>query len=259
MVLHPLADGTLVKKYNDATSPATDGVSLKGKEGGAFTSTIEYWDESAMAYYGYRFTTEDGVVDLKTGTGDHSQAFSFAEEKTSESGLHEVSTIDSSTAGVTIHMFDYPDRKTIEDVTGSGSYAVGVLPDSHIQSKLVDGYPVFTNEKSGDTLFAPNNGYCKGEGNHLFLESVFNATGYYEYSSFNNFAHYNEDGTFTVYQETGTPNTDKDAFFYKRETSCRIMNWIHNIRHKIYMPAMGQNLTMRTRIMRALCMAVSVG
>ena len=216
MVLHPLADGTLVKEYDAATSPVTDGVSLKGREGGAYTSTIEYWDESAMTYYGYRFTTEDGVVDLKTGTGDHSQALSFAEEKEPASGLHEVNTIDSSTAGVTIHMFDYPDRSTIENVTGSKSYAVGELPDSHIQPKLVGGYPVFTNGKSGNALFAPNNGYCKGEGNHLFLESVFNATGYYEYSAFNNFAHYNDNGKFTVYQETGTPDTDTERFYFRR-------------------------------------------
>ena len=106
MILHPLADGTPVKGYDSAPSPATDGVSLKGREGGAYTSTIEYWDESAMTYYGYQFTTEDGVVGLKTGTGDHSQAFSFAEEKTSESDLHEVVTVDSKAAGVTIHMFD---------------------------------------------------------------------------------------------------------------------------------------------------------
>ena len=170
-----------------------------------------------MTYYGYRFTTEDGVVDLKTGTGDHSQALSFAKEKEPASGLHEVATVDSKAAGITIHMFDYPDRTTIEDVTGSSEhYAAGVLPPSHIKSKLVDGYPVFTNGKSGDALFAPDNGYCKGDGNHLFLESVFNATGYYEYSSFNNFAQYNDSGEFTVYQETGTPDTSSNRFYFKR-------------------------------------------
>ena len=221
MVLHPLADGTLVKKYDAATSPVTDGVSLKGREGGAYTSTIEYWDESAMTYYGYQFTTEDGVVGLKTGTGDHSQALSFAKEKTSEPGLHEVATVDSKAAGVTIHMFDYPNKDTIDNVTGEKEYLVGVLPDSHVQKQLVGGYPLFTNGKSGSALFVPGNDYYKGDGNHLFLESVFNATGYYEYSAFNNFAHYSVDpntkkGNFTVYQETGTPDTSYDRFFFKR-------------------------------------------
>ncbi len=216
MILHPLADGTLVREYDAATSPATDGVSLKGREGGAYTSTIEYWDESAMTYYGYRFTTEDGVVDLKTGTGDHSQALSFAKEKTSEPGLHEVATVDSKAAGVTIHMFDYNNRDEIKSVTGSDEYGVGWLPPSHVESKLAGGYPVFTNGNSGSVLFAPDNDYCKGDGNHLFLESVFNATGYYEYSAFNNFAHYNDNGTFTVYQETGTPDTDTERFFFRR-------------------------------------------
>ena len=221
MVLHPLADGTLVKEYDAATSPTTDGVSLKGREGGAYTSTIEYWDESAMTYYGYQFTTEDGVVGLKTGTGDHSQAFSFAEEKTSESGLHEVATVDSEAAGVTIHMFDYPNKNTIDKVTGQEGYLVGELPDSHVEKQLKGGYPVFTNGNSGSALFAPGNDYYKGDGNHLFLESEFNATGYYEYSAFNNFAHYSVDpntkkGNFTVYQETGTPDTSSNRFFFKR-------------------------------------------
>ena len=221
MVLHPLADGTLVKEYDAATSPTTDGVSLKGREGGAYTSTIEYWDESAMTYYGYQFTTEDGVVGLKTGTGDHSQAFSFAEEKTSESDLHEVATVDSKAAGVTIHMFDYPNKNTIDKVTGQEGYLVGELPDSHVEKQLEGGYPVFTNGNSGSALFDPGNAYYEGDGNHLFLESVFNATGYYEYSAFNNFAHYSVDpntkkGNFTVYQETGTPDTSSNRFFFKR-------------------------------------------
>lgn len=216
LILHPLADGTLVKEYDPATSPTTDGVALKGREGGAYTSTIEYWDSSAMAYYGYQFTT-DGQVVLSSGTGDNSQAFSFAEEKPSQTGLHTVETVDSVAAGVTIHMFNYPNRATISNVTGSDSYAAGVLPKQHVNATLnADGYPQFTNGNNGSALFDPSNSYHRGTGNHLFLESVYDSTGYYEYSAFNNFAHYNNDGTFTVYQETGTPSPTASNFFYKR-------------------------------------------
>ena len=216
LILHPLADGTLVKEYDPATSPTADGVSLKGREGGDYTSTIEYWDGSAMAYYGYQFTT-DGEVAISSATGNNSQAISFAEEKTSQAGLHTVATVDSAAAGVTIHMFNYPDRRTIANVTGSDSYGVGVLPAQHVLATLnADGYPVFTNGRNGSTLFSPSSTYHKGTGNHLFLESVYDSTGYYEYSAFNNFAHYNNNGTFTVYQETGTPSPTSNNFYFKR-------------------------------------------
>ena len=216
LILHPLADGTLVKEYDPATSPTADGVSLKGREGGDYTSTIEYWDGSAMAYYGYQFTT-DGEVAISSATGNNSQAFSFAEEKTSQAGLHTVATVDSAAAGVTIHMFNYPDRSTIANVTGSNSYGVGELPAQHVLATLnADGYPVFTNGRNGSTLFSPSSTYHQGTGNHLFLESVYDSTGYYEYSAFNNFAHYNNNGTFTVYQETGTPSPTSNNFYFKR-------------------------------------------
>ena len=216
LILHPMSDGTLVKEYDSVTSSTTDGVSLKGREGGAYTSTIEYWDGSAMAYYGYEFTT-DGEVKLSSGTGDHSQAFSFAAEPASQDGLHTVATVDSSSNGVNIHMFNYSNRSTIANVTGSDSYGVGVLPAQHIKAVLNNGYPEFTNGNNGSTLFNPSSNYHQGTGNHLFLASVYNSTDYYEYSAFNNFAHYNtSNGTFTVYQETGTPSTTSSNFYYRR-------------------------------------------
>ena len=39
------------------------------------------------------------------------------------------------------------------------------------------------------------------EVNHLFIESIYNESGYFEYDSTQNFAHLNGDGTFTVYDQ----------------------------------------------------------
>lgn len=213
LCLKPMADGTLVAKYESET---TSGVALAGKEAGDYTSTIEFWDGSAMAWYGYQLTTTGDVV-LSSATGSASQKFSFAKEPESTAGLHEVATVDSTTAGITIRMFDYDNRNQISSVTGSDSYGVGVLPAQHVSATLTNGYPTFTNGNSGSALFSPSSSYYKGTGNHLFLESVYDSTGYYEYSAFNNFAHYNQsNGTFTVYQETGTPSPTANNFYYKR-------------------------------------------
>ena len=212
MYLSPKSDGTVV-------SSVRPGVTLNGRRDGGYISTIEAWDNSAMAYYGLEYViNEDGEHELKSGTGTHSQELSFAAYITREPDeLHPVNTVDSVSAGITIHMFNYPDRPAISDVTGSDSYSQGVLPAPHASNTLTDGYPMFqSGTVSGSALFEPGNAYYKGTGNRLFLESVYNSTGYYEYNAFNNFAHFNaRTGTFTVYQETGTPSND-NQFFYQR-------------------------------------------
>ena len=219
MILYPLADGTLLKEYDPTTADTSDGLTLPGRETGKYTSKVDYWDDSAKNYVGYQIVDDNGTYKLQTASGDGSQSFSFAkrkEESTTE--LHEVSTVDSKAAGITIHMFDYPNRNTIVNVTGSDSFADEILPDKHASMTLTDGYPTFKNgTSSGSALFDPSNSYHKGEGNHLFLADTYNSTGYYEYSAFHNFAHYNQNtGDFTVYSETGTPNATGSKFSFKR-------------------------------------------
>lgn len=51
--------------------------------------------------------------------------------------------------------------------------------------------------------------------NHLFLQSSFDADGSYEYSSFKNYAHLEDNGNFTVYDALGTPS-EENARWYQR-------------------------------------------
>lgn len=50
--------------------------------------------------------------------------------------------------------------------------------------------------------------------NHLFLQSSFDADGSYEYSSFKNYAHLEDNGDFTVYDALGTPS-DEGYLWYR--------------------------------------------
>ena len=211
--LCPRSDGTLVS----STRP---GVTLNGRRDGKYNSTIESWDSASWAWYGYQVTGDtDETVVLSPGKGKDSQEFSFAQTKAAASGddLHPVATVDSAAAGITIRMFNYDNRSQIASVTGSDSYGQGVLPANHVRSVLgSDGYPVFSNGKSGSALFSPSTGYYKGTGNNLFLSSVYQSTGYYEYNAFHNFAHYDAgSGNFTVYEEIGTPSNG-NQFYFKR-------------------------------------------
>ena len=210
LYLSPQSDGTLV-------SSIRPGVTLNGRRDGEYNSTIEVWDSSAWAWYGCQITKdENGDVSLESGTGNESQPFSFAayvSEATSE--LHPVKTVDSVSAGITMKMYDFSTRDQLTKVVDGNTYIEGnYYNNSGLASKtLINGFPYFeSTRKSASDLFNSNN--YKGDANRLFLESVYDSTGYYEYSSFNNYAFY-ENGSFTVYQETGTPSND-NKYFYKR-------------------------------------------
>ena len=190
LILHPLADGTLVKEYDPETSQTTDGVALKGREAGEYTSTIEYWDGSAMAWYGYEIVADaNSDFKLQSGTGNNSQKLSFAKyisETTAE--LHPVNTISTAGTGITIKMFDYPDRQTITNVVGGDDYWAGnYYNNSGLASMRLaaNGYPAF-GSNNASSLFSEDSGYYKGTGDNLFLESVYDSTGYDEYNAFNN-------------------------------------------------------------------------
>ena len=63
-----------------------------------------------------------------------------------------------------------------------------------------NGYPD-TTEKTGKSQSLKNLFNDMTDVNHLFIESIYNESGYFEYDSTSNFAHLNEDGTFTVYDQ----------------------------------------------------------
>ena len=47
--------------------------------------------------------------------------------------------------------------------------------------------------------------------NHLFLKDTYDQTGYYEYSSFQNYAYLGDNSDFTVYEQIGTPRTGSQS------------------------------------------------
>ena len=138
-------------------------------------------------------------------------------------GLHTVATVDSTAEGLHLYMFDYESAASV----GGGSYGEGDTK-SGLLTKTTSGsgewYQKFpsTNiqgvtSQSLSTWFNPNNGK---EANHLFLKSVYDSTGDFYYSAFENFASFNGDSgdggrSFTVYKELGTPS-DGGAYYYKR-------------------------------------------
>ena len=196
----------LAPQHNQILSDGLKGVLLSGKSAGQSNTTIEAWDADNWAYYGYDTDLTNRI--LVPGTGSDSQEFSFALPDVHPAGeFHEVETVSSKDSGIRIRMYDFPTRAKMNIIGDDTWYKDGTFKQGLVKRRLgADGLPVgaSTNKSFGDLY---NDTYYKGEGDHLFLKGIYDSTGYYEYNSFTNFAHYDEaTGDFTVYDEQGVPN-----------------------------------------------------
>jgi fibro-slime domain-containing protein len=137
--------------------------------------------------------------------------------------LHTVPTVDNNQYGIEMRMYDLENGKT-NDATGQmnaflGNTTTNGMTTVHtpglLSTDLVNGYPIAAGG-SLDGLFAKGKA---ADANHLFIESIYRATGYYEYNSAQNFAKLTPGGDFVVYQELGTndstsKNTLKHGQFF---------------------------------------------
>ena len=232
IVLCPKSDGTLVADFESTT---TSGVVLLGRENNQYASTIEKWDQSAMAYYGY-YVNSTGAIVLESKVREDCQEFSFAKSQVLEPAtLHPVNTVDSKSAGINIKLYDFGGASTsyrayhttidtahwIDTYTGTTTYTNMSTTPNMVGRVLADnGFPIFIKNNNTNAAALFSDAHYVGEANHLFLEDVYDSTGYYEYSAFNNYAYYNQSGDnagdFTVYSETGAGWSSTNNFYHFR-------------------------------------------
>lgn len=141
--------------------------------------------------------------------GDRTNKFSvyFIYEETEV--LTTVKTVDNSQGGITMRMKNYSDPANNIDIGGAYVDGNGYVHQGLLENTLRDGYPVTKNGGSLESLFNGNTV------DNLFIKSIYDATGYYEYSSFDNYAYLGNGDEFTVYEQIGTPS-DENAIWYKR-------------------------------------------
>lgn len=131
--------------------------------------------------------------------------------------LDTVDTVDSSKY-VTINMYEYKNRSGEDTEYIGGAYSNGGVTENLLNNKLSDGQPTYGNNSILPYFSKTENRIIDERYtnlNHLFLQDTYDSTGYYEYSSFNNFATLESNGNFKVYDALGTPN-NADALYYKR-------------------------------------------
>ena len=123
-------------------------------------------------------------------------------------------TVDTSNL-FTMRMIDYNNAANGHDSDIGGDWHIkqGPVTQGLVKKVLQDGYPVTTkNNISLSSCFSGGK-----DATNLFLKNTYDETGYYEYSSFENYAYFNRNsGNFTVYNQLGTPRIDSESSFYLR-------------------------------------------
>ena len=244
--------------YNEATgkylapqagswsADAPFGVNLEGRQNSQYASTIESWDQSANNYYGYRYDKDGtGNVVLNTASSTENSEhrdweFFFATTEILKEG--ELETVETVTNpnGLTIKMQNFP-GEAIYDGTydshgnprvrkdrtaylenplhGQGQYNNGIATQGILNDVMSSGWPQINGGGNLGTIY---NSQKTVDG--LFIKSIYDETGYYEYSAFNNYAYLGDSDHFTVYKQIGSPSNDignqgvtgKARFYYKR-------------------------------------------
>ena len=190
---------------------STVGINLNGRRYGENYTTIIAWDEEHYSYSGIK--AGDGKIE---GCRlNEAEDFYFAVIELHDPGdeLSTVNTIDSKQYGITMKMIDFNngnagsgpsdtrDAKQKEYFGGDNNNP-GLLTTNLPDGKYPESTSITPREgRSLSDLFNEQDGLS--EVNHLFIESIYNESGYFEYSSTSNFAHLNDDGTFTVYDQLG--------------------------------------------------------
>lgn len=173
-------------------------------------------------------TTEENKVEkvevrtesFSTFTITWGHGWSSSEAKKESGPLSTVETVDTSDL-ITMRMIDYDSAANGLDDELGGQYS-GPVKQNLVKRVLgSDGYPVISNSSQSLKNLFSESAENSVPVNKLFLKSTFDETGYYEYSSFENYAYLNQNQNkelkeFTVYNQIGTPVKDNSSFYFKR-------------------------------------------
>ena len=181
------------------------GINLNGRRKGSYYSTIVAWDKGEYAYAGLK--AENGSIAACPLKEADDFYFAIMQDESADSTLTTVPTVDHTQYGIKMKLVNFPEKPTgktnIQDeFLGSSAGGMNVPPTQGLLSTDLgeDGYPKNKSGESMSTLYAGAQ-----EVNHLFIQSTYSGSGYYEYDSTQNFASYDTaSGDFKVYRELGT-------------------------------------------------------
>ncbi|MBQ3460757.1 MAG: hypothetical protein IJH14_08825 [Solobacterium sp.] len=185
------------------------GINMGGRRYGENYTSIIAWDDNQYAYSGLK--TENGKVVACPLSEAEDFYFAVINPVDPQDELSTVDTIDNNEYGITMKMMDFNNeldqgRDKEQRAFLGGDEKISGLLSTNLGD---DGYPIGTDKAGesgqGTSLSVLFNEKSAGSQtvNHLLIESIYNESGYFEYDSTQNYAHLNDDGTFTVYDQLG--------------------------------------------------------
>lgn len=187
------------------------GINLDGRRHGYYSSSILTWDDSNYAYIGLRADLSTGTETLVTCPIGQAEDFYFAilQDLPVDDVLTTVSAVDHTQYGITMKIKDFDTRTEMSNFLGNDAYTNGNTTPNLLSTNLgADGYPTARGGSLGNLFGGAR------EVNHLFIGSTYSSSGYYVFDSTQNFAHLNDDNTFTVYKEIGTVDGSGSSKWY---------------------------------------------
>ena len=187
-------------------SDDTIGINLNGRRNGYYYTPIVAWDDSNYSYAGLK-VDGDHIVSCPLNQTDDFY-FAIVNDLPVDDHLTTVDTVNNYQHGITMKMIDFSTKvsgQTLgneQDVilgTGEGGAVLTTIPGLLSTNLDENGYPTATRtgQNFGDLYEGAT------DANHLFIQSIYNASGYFEYNSTQNFASLDGED-FKVYQELGT-------------------------------------------------------
>lgn len=198
-------------------SDTTIGINMPGRVDNEYYSDILAWDDLNYAYAGLKADVDNSKV--TSCPKAQADTFYFAIPELREPELTTVETISNADFGITMKMYDFTNRNDMKTYMGTDNSDVQ-LKQGLLSRELVGDYPLTTYRAGGSLgdLFTASGGCTRDyrEVDGLFIKSTYEASGYLEFDSCQNFATLkNPDGTlkntFTVYKELGTSNKDNKS------------------------------------------------
>ena len=218
---------------NQVLSENPIGINLPGRRDGSFYSNAIAWDNTRYAYIGLRPNADKTALEPCAESVALPIYFATREELNLSDRLHEVPTLDNNQFGIKMKMVDIAkDPNHTNPSQGSsvtwdylgGDDSLKTLRTGLLSKFLNEnGYPTAT--KSGQDFGGVYENAIPV--NHLFLQSVHESSGYFEFDSTQNFAtlkREDENGNivfntkengetdFTLYHELGTHTQSQTAF-----------------------------------------------
>ncbi len=192
------------------------GINLPGRRDDQYYTTILAWDDPYYSYAGIKTDFTNGII--TSCPKKEAETFYVAIMEPVVDHLTEVETVDNELYGIRMRMKDFKDRVDMSKFFGTDTGGTDPKVDAGILSTDLgdDGYPKtaydsttpgYVKDKSLAEFFDGAEGV-----NHLFLESTYGATGYFEFDSTQAFATLTDqkdakgNRLFRVYEQLGTVN-----------------------------------------------------